>query len=54
MYGICANRSDGKVLNCVNATKAVKVTMEPFSSINMTAGQIVSGYLAVLILIQTA
>uniref|UniRef100_A0A453CMN3 SSD domain-containing protein n=1 Tax=Aegilops tauschii subsp. strangulata TaxID=200361 RepID=A0A453CMN3_AEGTS len=24
MYGICANRSDGKVLNCVNATKAVK------------------------------
>uniref|UniRef100_A0A0E0H4E1 SSD domain-containing protein n=1 Tax=Oryza nivara TaxID=4536 RepID=A0A0E0H4E1_ORYNI len=24
MYGICAQRSDGKVLNCVNATKAVK------------------------------
>ncbi|KQJ84058.1 hypothetical protein BRADI_5g18407v3 [Brachypodium distachyon] len=24
MYGICAHRSDGKVLNCVNATKAVK------------------------------
>ncbi|EMS45294.1 Niemann-Pick C1 protein [Triticum urartu] len=24
MYGICANRTDGKVLNCVNATKAVK------------------------------
>ncbi|XP_006652645.2 NPC intracellular cholesterol transporter 1-like [Oryza brachyantha] len=24
MYGICAKRSDGKVLNCVNATKAVK------------------------------
>lgn len=27
MYGICAQRSDGKVLNCVNATKAVKVTI---------------------------
>jgi hypothetical protein len=26
MYGICGQRSDGKVLNCVNATKAVKVT----------------------------
>jgi hypothetical protein len=25
MYGICGQRSDGKVLNCVNATKAVKV-----------------------------
>ncbi|KAL6652221.1 hypothetical protein ACP70R_011146 [Stipagrostis hirtigluma subsp. patula] len=24
MYGICAQRSDGKVLNCANATKAVK------------------------------
>ncbi|KAK3143975.1 hypothetical protein QOZ80_4AG0307300 [Eleusine coracana subsp. coracana] len=24
MYGICGQRSDGKVLNCVNATKAVK------------------------------
>ncbi|CAN6249743.1 unnamed protein product [Urochloa humidicola] len=24
MYGICAHRSDGKVLNCANATKAVK------------------------------
>ncbi|CAD6262688.1 unnamed protein product [Miscanthus lutarioriparius] len=27
MYGICAQRSDGKVLNCANATKAVKVTI---------------------------
>uniref|UniRef100_A0ACD5V3Y1 Uncharacterized protein n=1 Tax=Avena sativa TaxID=4498 RepID=A0ACD5V3Y1_AVESA len=24
MYGICAHRSDGKVLNCANSTKAVK------------------------------
>ncbi|TVU06644.1 hypothetical protein EJB05_49868, partial [Eragrostis curvula] len=27
MYGICGQQSDGKVLNCVNATKAVKVNI---------------------------
>lgn len=25
MYGICGQRSDGKVLNCPNSTRAVKV-----------------------------
>ncbi|KAM0866686.1 hypothetical protein ACQ4PT_042470 [Festuca glaucescens] len=31
MYGICAHRSDGKVLNCANSTKAVKLWVSPGS-----------------------
>nr|CAB3485431.1 unnamed protein product [Digitaria exilis] len=42
MYGICAQRSDGKVLNCANATKAVKLVLATSGSDGSAAPSIVN------------
>ena len=47
MYGICAHRSDGKVLNCANATKAVKVKIQALVAVQFEyniAGETLSCY----------
>jgi hypothetical protein len=35
MYGICAHRSDRKILNCANSTNAVKVKIQPWIGVNL-------------------
>jgi hypothetical protein len=51
MYGICARRSDGKVLNCANSTKAVKVKIQALVADNFEyniAGDTLSCYFLAL------